>query len=104
MAVEPGLGCSDCDTARTNILWGGYRAQCESCNGRSLANSMAGYKARTAQTYVDLDQAIKRVYGLKWFPVGEQEQARWEIEQRETHKAGKEITWYWVQNIKRMPP
>lgn len=40
------MSCPDCDQAKAQPNWGGYRTDCQGCKARAVARSQAFYESR----------------------------------------------------------
>ena len=61
------MTCPDCQSAQTELHWGGYHAKCEGCQVRMLANGPGFWDAKRVGRMVPSYQtALKTVFGKDW--------------------------------------
>lgn len=77
------MTCTACKSAEANPNTAEQVAGCMDCEARAIAQTSAVTKAKSALTFVDLDQAIYRVFGPE----------------RERMTKGRVKVWQWYARI-----
>ena len=74
--------CPSCLKWEEDFRSGAYHADCDDCKARALAGSPAAWRAMSAITTVDLQDAIVRVFT------------------QERYAVGRPLVWQWIQKLK----